>query len=1240
MIPLTGAAPDDATGDALAITPAPTTSREVRQQIVEALRLDLVGPWPGHEQERERLYFRDRPANFYLTGFLIPESARAPKQVAASTKGPDREQGLTIGFGADGDLDGNEAGGSPYTEEAQAEPVPWKPRLRPASMGLSVLVPPEAAAPGATLTVTVRWGDYHKADVPEEDLAHAQSTVPGSVPGPEDASRTASPRGKARRAPDAEDLGVDTAELPDPPEETDTGPKCWQRTPRTGRVVVPLDDLDPGDPRAWTVPASLGLEIKVVCQTVSEADAAAGLPLGTRSVSIFLTNRRAFTRDQWIDEVSVFQAELEVQSSIALLPRPDLKGARSSKWDDKVNALHYADTHEFATGHGVSADWVTSTGGDEPAGTCHTVRTTWLPGASVPRVEPGRIDGVTIDMRALASLADGDAVRAALGALPSEYLAWIQRQEEASGADGTLDDEKRLTATMVLEEARACAGRIAGGISVLARDPVALAAFRVANQAVADALVQVKVNDPAWRPFQLAFILLNLEGMTDRTHASRKVVDLLFFPTGGGKTEAYLGLSAYAMVLRRLRNPGHSGHDGAGVTVLMRYSLRLLTLDQLARATRLVCALELIRRTDIDTYGHWPFEIGLWVGGSSTPNRLGQSPGDVGEETAIGKLVRFQSRPASSPRPVPLEECPWCGEPLGPESFSITPNRNAPLTLALCCTRLGCSFTGASGGLPIVAIDEAIYRRLPAFIVATLDKFANLPWVGPSGALLGGADRYDRTGFYGPSEMGQGSLLGAPLLPPELIIQDELHLVGGPLGTMAGLYETAIEGLCLREEQGVVVRPKIVASTATVRQARDQVQALFGRSKTSIFPPPGPARVDSFFARTIAPTDATPGRDYLGVAAPAGNAKAAMRRVWLAVLGAGLLAYRNAKVAASEAGTPHGNGENPADPYLTILGYFNSLRELGGARRVIEEEVQNTVRRYGSRRRRTERQSMFLSRRYMKSVVELTSRVSTAEVATARRRLGVAWEEPDHVDVAIATNMISVGLDIQRLGLMVVHGQPILTAEYIQSTSRVGRAADKPGLVITILNPNKPRDRSHYERFRHFHETFYRSVEPVSVTPFASRALDRGLAGALVAAMRHGNPGLAAAGAVNRMPGTRSADEARVIKLFVDRVGVQVFANDQALEARSQSVRDRIGSLLDSWASVITQFQFAKLRYQRHEKDSPPGTQPLLRDMLDREIETAQQARFRAGRSLRDVEPQLELAVRNLTGDLAPQEDE
>jgi hypothetical protein len=1208
--------------DVTTTTPhAPTTSREVRQRLVEALRLDLVGPWVGHAQERERLYFRDRPATFYLTGFLVPEAARAPKRVAASLDATERERALAGEVDGDGDFTGSATGHSVYAEEAQADAVPWKPRLRPASMGLSILMPPTTDATDEGLTVVVRWGDYQKIEAPGDDPENRRRPPGGQTP----------PATRRLRAGQVDELEDDEDEAPDVAEPGVTGPMCWQRTPHTGLVEVPLREVSTST--VWTrpVPSSNGLEVKVASHAFTAADAHAGMPAGTRSVSIFLTNGRAFNDGKWIDEVSAFQAELEVRSSVALVPRPDLKGARSKAWDDSVNALHYADVREYATGHGVSADWDIVPDGPNGAATCHVVRTTWLPGASVPRVEPAQIDGVTVRMAALADLPHGDAVRAALGALPTAYRHWIEAEGRLAAADASFSAAQRETAEQLMAQAGIAADRIAGGIDLLATDPVAREAFCVANRAVAAALVQVGVLDPAWRPFQLAFIVLNVVGMTDRTDPSRKVVDLLFFPTGGGKTEAYLGLAAYAMVLRRRRNPGHGGRDGAGVAVLMRYSLRLLTLDQLARATRLVCALELIRKGDVARYGEWPFEIGLWVGSASTPNRMGRRPGDVGEETAIGKLERFQTQAGRAPRPVPIEECPWCGHPLDNQSFGVVPDKTAPLHLEIGCAATACAFTRAAGGLPIVAVDETIYRRLPAFIVATLDKFANLPWIGQSGALLGGADRYDTHGFYGPTERNKGSQLLGALLPPDLIIQDELHLVGGPLGTMAGLYETAIEGLCLREEGGTTVRPKIVASTATVRQARNQVEALFGRSKTAIFPPPGPNRNDSFFARTIPASEATPGRDYLGIAAPAGNAKATMRRVWLALLGAAMLAYRDAKRAAEAAGTPHRVGENPADPYLTVLGYFNSLRELGGARRVLEEEVQNTVRRYGTRRRRTEAASSFLSRKFLRAVVELTSRERTSDVAKARRRLGLSFDDASNrVDMAIATNMISVGLDIPRLGLMVVHGQPIQTAEYIQATSRVGRDRAKPGLVVTILNPNKPRDRSHYERFRHFHETFYRSVEPVSVTPFASRALDRGLAGALVAAIRHGNPLLTGAADVVNMPAVRDADEQRVMRWFVDRVGRQQFPKDLG-EQRADDVRKRIGALLDGWSRVITYYREAKLRYQRYEGAAPAGTRPLLQDVLETNFES-DEFMFRAGRSLRDVEPQMDFAVEDLSG--------
>ena len=182
---------------------------------------------------------------------------------------------------------------------------------------------------------------------------------------------------------------------------------------------------------------------------------------------------------------------------------------------------------------------------------------------------------------------------------------------------------------------------------------------------------------------------------------------------------------------------------------------------------------------------------------------------------------------------------------------------------------------------------------------------------------------------------------------------------------------------------------------------------------------------------------------------------------------------------------------------------------------------------YGRNRVRREPTGAPFANRTLREIQELTSRYSTDQVSEARARLGDPACEKNAVDVALATNMISVGLDIGRLGLMVVQGQPKTAAEYIQATSRVGREALKPGLVVTLLNIHKPRDRTHYEQFRAFHMSFYRAVEATSVTPFAPRALDRALAATLVAALRHVDPDLTPNKAADRIAGAASAYPAR-----------------------------------------------------------------------------------------------------------------
>jgi hypothetical protein len=1023
----------------------------------------------------------------------------------------------------------------------------------PSSMGLSFLI----ATKARSLSVGVRWGDYAPREIEGKD------NKPISV---------------------------------------------WQRTPREERLSVELSGSP--EPIVSDVPGSAGLQLHIVERTVAAENLEEHLPRGTRSVSIFLVNHRT-PDEKEPDRAYVFQPELEVRTETPFVARPDLRGIHAGDWDELVADLHYADTPEYATGHAVSAEW------ELVDGSCHVLRTAWIPSAEVEKTETVPIERVELSMEALGSLADGNAATVALQPLVEQYRGWIEQQRENLAS---LSGSRRETAEELLRLASEAANRIERGVAVLAKNTDTLDAFRVANRAVDRALRQrLKIERPEWRAFQLAFILLNLPGLADPIDPHRDTVDLLFFPTGGGKTEAYLGLAAFAMVLRRLHHPEEKGLAGAGVSVIMRYTLRLLTLDQLGRAAGLVCALELERETNPERYGEWPFEIGLWVGKAATPNILGRK-GDGRSDSARTKVQQFQGNPRYKPSPIPLENCPWCGARFEPSSFTLLPDADYPRELRVVCANFECDF--ARDGLPIVAVDEPIYRRLPAFLIATVDKFASLPWVGEAGALLGGADRYDKSGFFGAAEHGKGQRLAAPLPPPDLVIQDELHLISGPLGTMAGLYEAAIEALCARTGANGPIRPKIVASTATVRRAQDQIQALFGRAQTQIFPPPGPDRRDAFFARTV-PSTQTPARLYLGIASPGRNPKVLMRRVWLALMGAAERAYRDVG--------GHKNEANPADPYMTVLGYFNSLRELGGARRILEEEVQNTIKSYGMRRRIGEEPGLFRDRKTFSEVLELTSRVSTDKVAEARRRLEAPFHSQQRVDSAIATNMISVGLDIPRLGLMVVLGQPKTHAEYIQATSRVGRRDEWPGLVVTLLNIHKPRDRSHYERFRHYHETFYRSVEVASVTPFSARALDRGFAGALVALARHIDARMTPPQGAERIAEARATLEQRVREIFLERVRQQPITDDDEREERLRSVQNRVVDLLDSWRTVVDDYRSSgvAVQYQKHELDRP---KPLLREMLDTQFESEHHRKFRANRSLRDVEPEVNLFLHELTG--------
>jgi hypothetical protein len=316
---------------------------------------------------------------------------------------------------------------------------------------------------------------------------------------------------------------------------------------------------------------------------------------------------------------------------------------------------------------------------------------------------------------------------------------------------------------------------------------------------------------------------------------------------------------------------------------------------------------------------------------------------------------------------------------------------------------------------------------------------------------------------------------------------------------------------------------------------------------------------------------------------------------------------------------------------MTLVGYFNSLRELGGSRRIVEDEVRARLRGYARRLRvgEPEREGSFANRTIAYDVVELTSRVSTDKVAHAKRRLALPFREKEHVDVAIATNMISVGLDITRLGLMVVFGQPKTSAEYIQATSRVGRDADRPGLVVTLLNVHRARDRSHYERFGAYHASFYRSVEATGVTPFSPPALDRGLAGTVVALARLGHGPLNAPLAAEQIVDERKHLDF-VVETMKQRAREQPSFDGESADQLATRVGDRTKDLLDEWVGIALDYRDSGVHLQYQQEEG--AARRLLYEFLHPELRTLtrQPWKFRANRSMRDVEPSVNLWVRTL----------
>lgn len=1060
-----------------------------------------------------------------------------------------------------------DAGAGPDTDDEDdsgPEPDPKRARHFPASLGMSMLLP---AGDADSIRISVDFADY----VPERRLVEGekQKTV-------------------------------------------------WRRAPiPTRHIELPLtkEALEKGK----ELPQTPGIRV----MGKIEAAEAPGIPPGSRALSIFVVNQRTPPdRASASDEAYIFQVVMTGEYPQGLLARPNRRGEDLEEWDDNVGDLQFRGRFEYAVGHGVSVETL-----DQEETPVTTVRTSWLPRHEVRRVVTHKEPSVTAEMEKLASLSDGASAKAALSPLVTAYRDWLDKQ--ATREDGVDSKQRRETRDKLVEQARFVAKRIEEGIEILATNADVLTAFKLANDAMATSALRrspERYNSekrPTWHLFQLAFLLINIAGIANERHDDRDNVDLIFFPTGGGKTEAYLGVIAFTLLLRRQQ--GQQRDDkGLGVAVLLRYTLRLLTLDQLARAASLMCALEMQRRESPELLGDVRFSVGLWVGRTATANTLEQVRRDI---------VDYKNN-AYKESPCPLTHCPWCGHALTRDSLTLVPSPKNPEGVVIGCVNFRCDFSARRNeeGIPVLFVDEQIYRELPSFLVATVDKFAMLPWRGETGMLFGRACARRGSRFFGPLDGSGGTALKAGLCPPELIVQDELHLISGPLGTMVGLYETAIEYLSSRKtEDGKLVRPKVIASTATVRRAREQIRALFGRPQMTLFPPPGIDDSESWFATV---DHKHPGRLYVGVAAQG----RAMKRILLEAYST-LLSGAQREYTALE--DPKANpGENPADPYMTLAGYFNSLRELGGMRRLVEDDV---------RTRCSQAQDhapvdhdpphRFLwNRRIQLEPVELTSRESTGKIKTAKNRLNQPYggkEEPRPVDVLLASNMISVGVDIDRLGLMVVAGQPKTTSEYIQASSRVGR--QHPGLVVTCFNVAKPRDRSHYERFAAYHESFYRFVEATSLTPFSGPALDRGLAGTILAMTRLAALEMTPPSSAMLIEQHRDLGETAV-RILAERGGAHASLSSAAHDLLVDELRKRGQDLLDAWETIVKEARedaAAKRSYSRFDREKSAG-KPLLFMVTEDEVppEHSNEAKFAAPTSMRDVESSVHLWIdrRNLGG--------
>lgn len=741
---------------------------------------------------------------------------------------------------------------------------------------------------------------------------------------------------------------------------------------------------------------------------------------------------------------ALFQCTLSIKSRKGFLPVYRRNAHKS--FEEEKNDMLYDSVRNYSYGHGCSSIHI------EEQGVVKEIQSEFIPQYRMLQMMPRLFEHSAYLYMKYWKKAERSAACYQLDSFIVQYEEWFTALKKNTGFVEKYPD----TAADSFKNIERCIERLHKGVEVIRKNDTAWESFLYMNEAMLLQRIKTKHCSPdtvSWYPFQMAYILQIIPDIVDSDSKYHNDVDLLWFPTGGGKTEAYLGLSAFSIFFRRLNK---SPYNVNGVTIIMRYTLRLLTLQQFERATALVCACEHMRKK----YGipGGEISIGLWIGSGMTPNHI------IDASETLKKLREDSTAMIYEANPMQITKCPWCGAEIGIGGYDIV---GGAMNIS-CCNNPDCAF---HSHLPIYVVDDDIYRVAPTFVLSTVDKFARITWEEQAGNLLGANG----------------------CKPPELMIQDELHLISGPLGSITGIYEIAIENIC--RHYGSV--PKIIASTATVKNANHQIKILYNR-KMIQFPPNGLEHTDSFFA-IEANKEMRPARTYIGVCSIGFGTSEMLIKIFA------LLTFMKHLYRLQ------GKPTDVIDQFYTSVGYFNTLKELGSNSIILSDRISAEIRYLATYKFKKEAESVNMKidcanadiPSYFKNN-ELTSRNSAQEIKAILERLANPYTSEDCFDYIMASNMLSVGIDIDRLGVMCVYGQPKSNSEYIQATSRVGRT--NPGLVISLYNNMRSRDKSYYEQFGYYHSTFYKYVEATSVTSYSPRAIEKALHCAMMAIIRHTIP--------------------------------------------------------------------------------------------------------------------------------------